>query len=137
MDNVRGRTVASKLTWLAGGFNTSFKNQNGASSLIILILPNRSVEAAVKMEIQCNNPSLKMRARKKMVALDLDDYMDFLLSHSQLHPTVSFLNQVGISLFLRISFHFWPKIQNIVSDLVCLCSIWIFEIICVFLLIFW
>ncbi|XP_059452271.1 uncharacterized protein LOC132182919 [Corylus avellana] len=46
------------------------------------------------MEIQCNNPSLKVRARKKLMPLDLEDYMDFLLSHSQLHPTISFLNQI-------------------------------------------
>lgn len=62
-------------------------------------------EAVVKMEIQRKNPSLKVRARKEKMSLD--DYMDFLLSHEQLHPTVNFLNQVHISLFLEISFHFW------------------------------
>ncbi|XP_062153749.1 uncharacterized protein LOC133861936 [Alnus glutinosa] len=44
------------------------------------------------MEIQRNNPSLKVRARNEKMSLD--DYMDFLLSQEQLHPTVNFLNQI-------------------------------------------
>ncbi|GLT61125.1 hypothetical protein SLA2020_338520 [Shorea laevis] len=46
------------------------------------------------MEIQCNEPSSKVRARYEKISLE--DYMDFLLSHKQLHPDPSayFLNQI-------------------------------------------